>query len=72
MTSSAPTSGEPLDHHTGRSTVWQVGMALAGVEPAPRPFFDGPFPYAQRMDDRDAALFLARTAGQTGHTFTKG
>lgn len=41
------------------------------VVPAPRPFFDGPFPYAQPMDERDAALFLARTAGQPGHTFPR-
>lgn len=44
---------------------------VVDVEPAPRPWFSGPFPYHQPPCGFDAKQFLDRTEGQSGHTFTE-
>lgn len=41
------------------------------VEPAPRPWFSGPFPYHQPPRGFDEQKFLDRTELQPGHTFTE-
>lgn len=49
---------------------WEGDGPLA-VEPAPRPWFSGPFPYHQPPCGFDEQKFLDRTELQPGHTFTE-
>jgi hypothetical protein len=44
---------------------------LVLLEPAPRPWFSGPFPYHQPPCGFDDKQFLDRTELQPGHTFTE-
>lgn len=64
-------SRRPPAKLAGFETLGGEGELVFDLEPAPRPWFSGPFPYHQPPCGFDDQKFLDRTELQPGHTFTE-